>query len=283
MLNYCYDTSQNLIDGQLQHTKEFGAIWSFPKRSEFTFKESLYGTKYKILCKNYMEWNSVVGGYFIGVSSEECEAVWDNIIPFTQEMQDTLYRKLKIKISTVRLDEVARTLWKARQIRLNEIITKYKDLAKPIQLGKFCTTELPKKRTLFGTVSLNQVNGVTFKHPLFGLALKIWRGANGQTQYSIAEIASLELEEERKGYTNTNKWSVEKRDDWHKFETQNYINFMGYHAFYMAYGITIFEAIAPGLEYFKAHGLDVVKYSDDFDTLQKKAQTLLDGFECSIY
>lgn len=231
-----YQSSQSLIEGQKQNPIETKVLSRVTKNFGMTRKETIHGIKLGILEKD-QDWDLDYTAKVIGCTSGQCLDVLKGNAPFTEEMQNNLYENTGIKISTQRLDKVARALWKARKIKYREIFDKYKYAIKPVKIAK----------TLFGK---EKIWTKGFKHPLLGKLLKCYRAAFGDTQYSIPEKIAL-------SYVNWEELTFCKRDFWHHVETGNSVDAKGNRAFYLATGLTVEQAITPFLEFIKANNINV--------------------------
>jgi len=259
-----YEDSQSLIKGQKQHSKETSLTSSIKLIPGFTKEETINCYRLNQLVKD-MEWTVEQAATLLGIKEEHCEEVLNGQFPFNEYMQTALYMYTGIKLSTCKLDEQVRILWKARKIRFREVYDKYHDLIPDLKI----------KKTLFPVPIEDRikVSMSKYKSKLLGRCLKCYRAAFGETQYSLADKVRL-------AYSMKYPWNLDYmpcqyRDYWHGVEIRNSLTKEGNVGFYMVYGKTVEQAIYPFLMYIKDKGIDPEKEPE-------KASELLDKLDLNL-
>lgn len=237
-----YEDSQSLKEGQKQHSKETKKLFSIKAKKNLDRLQTIYCMKFKSLCKE-MDWDVYVGSRILKITPGQCLDIWDFNIPITNEMQESMYNNIGVKLSTIRLDKEVRILKKARQQRFLEMWNSVLDFIPTIGIrgglfsGHRSYTEIQHLATM-GNIT----------HPLLGTCLKCWRAAFGETQYSVAE--KIDLKYKSIPIPPGVKLYCRTRPSWEKVETKNTITVQENVAFYKTFGISVYQILVALLHYF---------------------------------
>ena len=251
-----YKETQDLIAGQKQHSIETGKLFKTEAANGMSKTETIYCQKFAVL---YVEngWNLETAANILNITKGECLDILECKKPFTKEHEDRLLQTIGIKISTIRLDNVVRALYDARVARFREIYEKYSYAVKPI-IPRNTLFNVPEDNILYALRRL--------EIPGLGICLKGWRAANHETQYSVADKIRL-------NYPNHVDISFCKRDCWHNVEINDKITQWAHRAFYLTFGCSIEQAIAPMQEFFRLHTVEeqqeIIKELNELQYLER--------------
>ena len=238
-----YLESQDLKEGQKQHSDETQLLFKIKPAKGLTKTQTIHCMKYAVLCIEN-NWDLDEGAQRIGITRGECLDILECKKPFTDEHQHTLYKTTGIKISTIRLDKNVRDLYNARVVKFKEIQEKYSYAIKPIRRIKTLLDATGMDTIAFSLGTIDIENG--------GLAFKGWRAAEHHSQYSVADNIAIRyginLKGKRLTFCTRSRWSL--------FEISNHLYVDCNRAFYKTFGITVEQATAPFREYFRLCGIE---------------------------
>lgn len=167
---------------------------------------------------------------YFGTSFNIMTNILNGTQAITDEMYKNFYNNMGFELFTNDFIENAQRMKTERYIKAKKLWDKYCFSKRVLKSPKFLC--LPKvdfinKEQLPIFLSLKE-----FRHPLAGMALKFYRAAHNETQYTLPEKLRLL-------YNDKQFLSVCNRDFWHNVETKDYISGMGNRALYLLTGYSL--------------------------------------------